>query len=103
MSFRLPSNIDALRLIATGGDSLEAEILAEKASALGRAGRRLEAALEAHKAAEGEERRLLAYRAADAAQAFFIQRELTGMRRHDEAISRYAIPREVLAKIGAKP
>lgn len=103
MSFRPPPNFDALRLIATGGESLEAEILAEKATAIGRAGRRLDAALEAHRAAEGDQRRLLAYRAAEAAQAFFIQRELMGMRRHDEAISQYAIPREVLAKIGAKP
>lgn len=103
MSFRQPPDFDALRLIATGGESLEAEILAEKATTLGRAGRRLEAALEAHKAAEGKDRRLLAYRAAEAAQAFFIQRELMGMRRHDEAISKYAIPHDVLAKIGAKP
>lgn len=104
MSLRPPVSFDSPRLLATGGESLEAEILAEKASALGRSGRAVERALEAlRRARADEDRRLLAYRAADAVQAFFIQRELMGLRRHDEAVARYAIPREVLAKIGAKP
>jgi len=39
---------------------------------------------------------------AEAVYAWFIQRELCGMRRHDSLIRDYAIPREVLARLGAK-
>jgi hypothetical protein len=81
---------------------LEAEVMAEKAAALAHSGRRLEAALAALAAspdAADRPQRLKA--AADAVYGFFIQRELLGMRDHRPAIAHYAIPREVLARLGA--
>ena len=98
----LPPFADLLR---SGADTLDAEILAEKASALGRSGAALEKALAALRACAEprEERRALAYAAAAAAQAHFIQRELSGWRRHDDVIRQFDIPPEVLGKIGATP
>lgn len=82
---------------------LEYEFLAEKAAALGRAGERVGEALAKLYAHEGdaEQRRMLVKAAADAVYAYFIQRELCGLRRHDDAIRDYAIPREVLVRLGA--
>ena len=40
--------------------------------------------------------------AADAVYAFFIQRELCGLRRHDAVIRDLRIPREVLVRLGAR-
>ncbi|WP_269930648.1 DUF6665 family protein [Aminobacter sp. HY435] len=82
---------------------LEYELLAEKAVALGRSGERVAAALgklNEHKGEAGE-RRVLLKAAADAVYAYFIQRELCGLRRHDDAIRDYAIPGEVLVRLGA--
>ena len=39
--------------------------------------------------------------AARAVHHYFIQRELSGLRRHDDAIRDLAIPREVLVRLGA--
>lgn len=90
--------------LLTGRESVDAEIAAEKAAALGRAGRRLETAMTAFRAAApGMERRLAAYAAAEAVQAYFIQRELMGQRSHAEIIRQHDIPQEILGKIGAKP
>jgi hypothetical protein len=87
----------------TGLDLLDHEIMAEKASSLGRAGRRAEeclARLRAHQG-EPEERAGLRKQAADAVHAYFIQRELCGLRRHREIIRELAIPDEVLVRLGA--
>jgi len=40
--------------------------------------------------------------AAEQAQAYFIQRELMGMRDHSHPTEHYKIPNEVLAQIGVK-
>lgn len=82
---------------------LEYEFLAEKAAALGRAGERVGEALARLNAHSGdpEQRRVLIKAAAGAVYAYFIQRELCGYRRHDDAIREYAIPREVLVRLGA--
>ena len=99
-----PPNLAALSRILTGADTLEAEIAAEKATALGRTGRAVEKAMADFAAAEpGERRTALAYAAADALHALFIQRELMGLRSHGEVIRQYGVPGEVLAKVGAKP
>ena len=85
-------------------DALGYEILAEKAAALGRAGDHAElslAKLRAHRAKDAE-RAELVRQAADAVYAYFIQREICGFRRHDEIIREFAIPREVLARLGAR-
>lgn len=83
---------------------LDHEIAAEKASSLGRAGRRVEAAMAGLNACRGDSpgRKLLLREAADAVYAYFIQRELCGMRRHHDVIREYAIPQEVLVRLGAK-
>ncbi len=82
---------------------LEYEFMAEKAAALGRAGERVGEAIARLAAHEGapEVRRILLKAASDAVYAYFIQRELCGHRRHDDAIREYAIPREVLVRLGA--
>ena len=38
----------------------------------------------------------------EAVYAYFIQREVCGFRRHDEIIREFAIPQEVLARLGAR-
>lgn len=82
---------------------LEYELLAEKAAALGRSGERVAVALGKLSACTvvGDERLVVLKAAADAVYAYFIQRELCGLRRHDDAIRDYAIPREVLVRLGA--
>ena len=87
-------------------DVLAADILAEKASSLGHQGRKMEralAALRAHDAAAGdaEARHRLLRAAAHEVWAFFIQRELCGFRDHKQVIGDYAIPGEVLVRLGA--
>lgn len=114
MSLRPPNNPSAASLSDVLFDALGHEILAEKASALGRAGEKVEAALArlgAHMdgqpdgravADHDSRRKALLKEAADAVYAFFIQRELCGLRRHDAVIGELGIPREVLVRLGAK-
>ncbi|WP_228259714.1 DUF6665 family protein [Siculibacillus lacustris] len=79
---------------------IDLEILGEQASALGRAGRRVEATLAALAAGDASDHDRLIRAAAEAVWAYFIQREVCGLRRHDEAIAVYGIPREVLVRVG---
>jgi hypothetical protein len=115
MSLRPPSNSSGASVSEVLFDALGHEILSEKAAALGRAGARVElclARLRAHapEAGTGSDsaddrqarRKGLVKEAADAVYAFFIQRELCGLRRHDAVIRDLAIPREVLVRLGAK-
>lgn len=83
---------------------LEFEILAEKASALGRAGEQAEKALEKLRSAKAgsSERHACLKEAAEAVYGYFIQRELCGLRRHHDVIREYGIPNEVLVRLGAK-
>ncbi|HEY6631945.1 MAG TPA: DUF6665 family protein [Rhizobiaceae bacterium] len=88
----------------SGLDLLGHEIMAEKAAALGKAGEKARltlAKLREHAAGE-EGREALLKAAADAVHAYFIQRELCGLRRHEAIIREYEIPRAVLARLGAK-
>lgn len=82
--------------------SLDWEIRSERASSMGRAGRRVEAALAALKGFDGrpEGREPLLREAADAVWSYFVQREMMGFRRHDDAIETYGIPAEVLRRVG---
>ena len=89
-----------------GVNTLESEILAEKASSLGHHGRMVEktmAALKAFDPATGtaEERLVLVKAAARATWKFFVQRELCGLRDQREIIRFYGIPQEVLNRLGA--
>ena len=104
MALRPPGNLSANSLAETGFDALGYEILAEKAAALGRAGERAEICLRRLRQHElgAEGRSALVREAAEAVYAWFIQRELCGLRRHDDVIREYAIPKEVLVRLGAK-
>lgn len=77
------------------------EIIAEMAATLGRAGQKVELTLERLRVAPEDERAVHLKAAARAVHAYFIQRELCGLRKHDDAINHYAIPRAVLVRLGA--
>ena len=105
---RLPKNLSTnftfkSGVIKTGESTLEHELLAEKAYSLGLAANRLSKALEVLNNFTGnpESRATVLQAAADAAQAYFIQRELMGMTDHSRPIEHYNIPKDVLARIGA--
>ncbi len=84
-------------------DALGYEILQEKAAALGRAGDKAQACMERLHAcpADAPERPELVKEAARVVHAWFIQREICGLRRHQEVIRELKIPREVLVRLGA--
>ncbi len=104
MALRPPGNLSANSLAETGFDALGYEILAEKAAALGRAGERAESCLrQLNQHEHGTDgRAALVQETAEAVYAWFIQRELCGLRRHDDVIREYAIPKEVLVRLGAR-
>ncbi|AZO61560.1 MAG: hypothetical protein EOQ55_15635 [Mesorhizobium sp.] len=102
MSVRMPSNFGRSGAQESALDLLGHEILAEKAAALGRAGQRVDEALaKLRENGEGGDRNRLLKEAAEAVHAYFIQRELCGLRKHDAVIREYDIPRAVLARLGA--
>lgn len=84
-------------------DALGHEILQEKAAALGRAGERAAEMVAKLKSAapDAPERPALRKEAARAVHAWFIQRELCGLRRHADVIRELGIPNEVLVRLGA--
>ncbi len=93
-------------LFQTGASILDYELNEERGYALGVAGRRVEKALEALRAfdaapGEAEARVPLLKEAATAVWYYFIQREACGIRNQKPAIEHYAIPREVLMRLGA--
>lgn len=93
---------------STGSDSLDAlayEAVQETATALGRIGGKLEAALEAlrrHDATDNpnQNRDELVQEAADAAWILFIQRDHLGLRTDHHLLSTYDIPKDVMARVG---
>lgn len=106
-SLRMPQGFSASlarRLgVETGEAVLRYELLEEQAHSLGRAGRKVEAALKAlaeHPGGEGRPALLSA--ASDAVWGFFVQREVMGLRDRAAVIAQYGIPREVLARLGAR-
>jgi len=105
MPYDLPDRIAFARNPDLAFDVLKAETVAEQASSLGHHGRLVEAAmaaLRAHDAAPGdaEERLKLVKVAARHVWAFFVQRELCGLRDQKQIIRDYGIPGEVLARLG---
>ncbi len=103
MTLRPPRTFDRLPAIITGEASLQAEIMSEKAAALGRTGEAVAKALDAWRNAPEAQKPALAYAAAEAVQSLFIQRELMGLRAHGDVVAQLGVPREVLSKIGARP
>jgi hypothetical protein len=106
---RKPSNRSASAL-----DLIETEIIAEQASALGRLGRGLEAALQAlrdfdaaHAAptldANRKGRTALVAEAGYALWLFVVQREACGLRDSRAVMRDYAVPTEVQVRMGLPP
>ncbi|CAN7649580.1 hypothetical protein LJR030_001915 [Rhizobium sp. LjRoot30] len=106
MSFRLPDLSGRSPTSNSGLNILEYELMAERADSLGRHGRKVEAALEnlrdcLPEGSGATDREALLNDASDAVWAFFVQREICGLRNGREVIQRYVIPAQVLARLGA--
>lgn len=103
MSFRPPSSFTSSSNTALL--ALDYELAAEKADALGRAGRKVEAALAALAKAKAEGAAAadcahLVDEAAELVWALLVQREICGFRSQADAVERYRIPRDVLIRVG---
>jgi hypothetical protein len=96
----------ALDLFSSGYATLQYEIAEERASALGRLGRRLEAALAALAEcprtdnSNREIRKRLVEQAGYALWLFVVQREACGLNKMDHVIKVYRVPNEVVARMG---
>jgi hypothetical protein len=82
--------------------ALKGEIAQEQAAALGRMGRKAEAALAALRDHQGEGRAEVLKKAADAVWCFFVQREVMGLRDRAQIVADYQIPREVMVRLGIR-
>jgi len=96
----------ALNLLRSGYATLDYEIAQEKASALGRLGRRLEAALAALAAcprtpqSDRNIRDRLVEQAGYALWLLVVQREACGLYRVAPVLQQYGVPNEVYARMG---
>ncbi|MCY6382877.1 DUF6665 family protein [Hoeflea prorocentri] len=112
MSLKVPVFYGRRRGPQTGAGILDYEIMAEMASSIGRAGKALEKALDALRAHDEvhddvdsdnpDKRRALVQTAADRAWALFIQYDMAGLSSQSQLIKRYAIPGEVLVRVGIR-
>ena len=85
-------------------DVLKYEVAEEKAGALGRYARLLEHALErfrSHDQADLKRERLL-WDLVERVEAFVVQREACGLRDSRHALKFYGVPREAMARVGAR-
>jgi hypothetical protein len=92
-------------------DTVQHEVAEEKAGALGRAGRRLEHALELFREherrtadqehANAQRERLLAD-LAERIESLIVQREACGLRDSRHVLAFYGVPNEAVVRIGAK-
>ena len=88
---------------------LKHEVAEEKAGALGRCGRRLEHALDRLRDYETSsaprpdaKRDRLLWDLAERVEAFVVQREACGLRHSRHVLRHYDIPREAIARVGAR-
>jgi hypothetical protein len=105
MTVRPPQSLPPSFTRDSGLNLLEYELMSERADALGRNGLKVEKAIAAlsvlgDAATKPERREQLLNDAADAVWAFFIQREICGLRSNRDAVQRYGIPKEVMARLG---
>ena len=108
MTVRMPQSFSTGLTREARWNVLDYEILQQKAQTLGTLGRQVEQALAALRAfdAEADEgdrdarRSALLDEAAERVWAFMIQRELCGLRHWEAVVKDYAIPREVLSRLG---
>jgi hypothetical protein len=111
MAFRLPGKHSADLWSKSPAGVLDYELAQETASALGRQGRALEAALKALAAFDADsdgphDPKLRAALVASAAQAlwhFVVQREACGLRDSGTMMRMYGVPAEVRDRMGAFP
>ena len=87
-SLRMPQSLNTRLGVETGDAVFRHELLEEQAQSLGRAGRRVEAALAALAAHEGEGRAALVRAAADTVWEFLVQREVMGFRDRNAVVAR---------------
>jgi hypothetical protein len=104
MALRTPQKPATETRFETGQSALDRELKAESAANLGRTGREIEVALAAladcSPLIAQEPRKHLVKIAARAVWRYFVQREAMGLVNHNQAIAHYAIPPEVLARVG---
>ncbi|WP_349436757.1 DUF6665 family protein [Pararhizobium sp. A13] len=105
MTVRPPQSLSPSFTRDSGFNLLEYELMSERADALGRHGLKVEKAIAAlgvlnDAATTPDRREQLLNDAADAVWAFFIQREICGLRSNRDAVQRYGIPKEVMARLG---
>ena len=82
--------------------ALTAELVAERARTLGRAGERLERAIGALDMKDEDADSDAIWDAADAAFCYIVQREVMGLRDSESALSFYRVPIAVRQRIGAR-
>src|SRR5262245_3134647 len=100
---RFRSAAMALNLLRFGYATLEYEIVQERAVALGRLGRRLEAALAASPRTANCDRKIrdrLVEQAGYALWLFVVQREACGLNDSARVMQDYGVPNEVYARMG---
>jgi hypothetical protein len=102
MSFRPPRVFAHLPDPNRADTALNAEILGEKALALGRAGKRVEQTLAQLRESADKDRENARRAAAEAVYAYLIQRELCGLRDSEAVFRSYGVPRDVIAILGAR-
>jgi hypothetical protein len=88
--------------VETGEAVFRHELLEEQAAALGRMGRKAEAALAALRDHQGEGRAEVLRAATDAVWCFLVQREVMGLRDRAQIVVDYRLPREVMVRLGAR-
>jgi len=102
-SLRMTASLMRRLGVETGEAVLRYELLEEQAAALGRTGRKAQAALAALKAHQGEDGRAEVLKAAaDAVWCFLVQREVVGLRDRATILREYDVPREVVVRLGAR-
>lgn len=101
-SLRMPQSLTNRLGVETGEAVLRYELLQEQAAALGRLGAKMEAALAALEAAQGDARPAALKAAADAVWCFLVQREVSGLRDRAAIVAHHRIPREVLNRLGVR-
>ncbi|WP_136657662.1 DUF6665 family protein [Nitratireductor sp. XY-223] len=110
MAVRAPIFFRRRRGPETGAGILDGELLAEMAASIGRAGRGMEKALaelrdfdaQAPGTGTDERRQELVQNAANRAWVLFVQYEMAGLSSQSQLVKRYAIPAEVLVRVGIR-
>jgi hypothetical protein len=105
-TLRPPPGVPTRKARESAHESINEEIAAEKAGALGRVGRKAEEALARLRDFDAgtlphEDRDGVLKAATSAVWNLFIQREVLGLRNQKTIIDEYQIPREVLRKLGS--